>query len=79
MNRDFTEQVDAWLREVVYGRNEVVFVAESWVEGGGLGLFAKNRIKEGSVVCQYVGDTKRTIEALRSEDKVRVLSRPLAC
>jgi len=69
MNACYNLIVRDWLKEVVYGRNEVVYMADSWIDSGGQGLFAKRRLPEGIVVCSYVGYVKRTVDALRTEDK----------
>ena len=34
-----------------------------------LGLFAKKAFKKGAVVCKYVGDKYRTVDAIRLKDK----------
>lgn len=40
-------------------------VKQSSIPGAGKGLFARERIAVGAVVCEYTGRQLRTLEALR--------------
>jgi uncharacterized protein len=69
MNAEFASKVLSTLHSYVYKENNHVFVANSWIEGGGKGLFAAQKIPEGYVIAPYVGCSKRTVEAMRTKDK----------
>jgi SET domain-containing protein len=69
MNEFYRERVERFLSHIVFECNEDVFRGNSWIEGGGEGLFAKRKIDEGEVFLVYVGKLKRTVDALRTQDK----------
>lgn len=67
-NPEYDRDVAIYCAKCLY--NESLIVAETSLPNCPfLGLFAKRAFKEGEVVCKYVGDRLKTVEAIRLKDK----------
>lgn len=73
LNVDFIEQVRTYIATIVEENNKQLTVATSWLrtsDGQEFdGLFVNEKVREGQVICQYVGKVFRTKEALKLSDK----------
>lgn len=67
-NYDFKLHCNIYAYRLLY--NDTLYVARTSLPNCAfLGLYTKKPFKQGNIVCKYIGDYMRTIEAIRLQDK----------